>query len=124
MLEREKIEREKELNVLKKKIIVGAILSAIIFLGSFPQWFPFVPKILQNFFVLLILTTPVQFWVGAKFYNGLRIFFKYRTADMNTLISVGTLAAYFYSAAVTILPKIYPHTKIFDVGVYFDTSAI
>src|SRR3989344_3576070 len=104
MLEKEKIEREKELNNLKKKVAVGAFLSIIIFFGSFPEWFPFVPKILQNFFVLLILTTPVQFWVGAKFYSGLKILFNYRTADMNTLISIGTLVAYFYSASVTVGP--------------------
>ena len=125
MLEKEKIEREKELNSLKKKVVVGAILSVIIFLGSFPEWFPFIPKILRNHFVLLILTTPVQFWVGSKFYSGLKILFKYRTADMNTLISVGTLAAYFYSAAVTILEignwKLEIPTKS---AVYFDTSAI
>lgn len=123
MLEKEKIEREKELNNLKRKIIIGAILSAIIFLGSFPQWFPFVPQILQNFFVLLILTTPVQFWVGARFYSGLKILFKYRTADMNTLISVGTLAAYFYSAGVTFLPEFFSQGGM-EPTIYFDTSAI
>ncbi|TSC97468.1 MAG: Cu2+-exporting ATPase [Candidatus Berkelbacteria bacterium Licking1014_2] len=125
VLEREKIEREKELRNLKKKVAVGAILSVIIFLGSFPEWFPFIPKILQNYFVLLILTTPVQFWVGARFYSGLKILFKYRTADMNTLISIGTLAAYFYSAAVTILEIGNWEFKIpAQSAVYFDTSAI
>src|SRR3989344_2538052 len=122
MLEKEKIEREKELNNLKKKVVVGAFLSIIIFFGSFPEWFPFVPKILQNFFVLLILTTPVQFWVGAKFYSGLKILFKYRTADMNTLISIGTLAAYFYSAAVAFFPEFFEFAG--QAKVYFDTSAI
>ena len=126
MLEKEKIEREKELNNLKKKVAVGAFLSIIIFFGSFPEWFPFVPKILQNFFVLLILTTPVQFWVGAKFYSGLKILFKYRTADMNTLISIGTLAAYFYSAAVAFFPEFFNLAPLDAAGhyIYFDTSAI
>src|SRR3989344_2132267 len=126
MLEKEKIEREKELNNLKKKVAVCAFLSIIIFFGSFPEWFPFVPKILQNFFVLLILTTPVQFWVGAKFYSGLKILFKYRTADMNTLISIGTLAAYFYSAAVAFFPEFFNLAPLDAAGhyIYFDTSAI
>src|SRR3989344_779032 len=123
MLEKEKIEREKELNNLKKKVAVGAFLSIIIFFGSFPEWFPFVPKILRNFFVLLILTTPVQFWVGARFYGGLKLLFKYRTADMNTLIAIGTLAAYFYSAAVAFFPEFFSQGGV-EPKIYFDTSAV
>lgn len=123
MLEREKIEREKELHSLKKKITIGAILSVIIFLGSFPEWFFFVPQILRRHLILLILTAPVQFWVGLRFYSGLKILFKYKTADMNTLISVGTLAAYFYSAAVTFFPTFFSEGGI-EPKIYFDTSAI
>lgn len=123
MLEREKEEREKELLVLKRKIIVGAILSIFIFLGSFPEWFSFVPEFLSNHFVLLILTTPVQFWVGSRFYSGLKILLKYRTADMNTLIVIGTLAAYSYSAAVTFFEKFFSQSGV-EPKIYFDTSAI
>ncbi len=123
LLEKEKQERQKELSLLFKKIIVGVILSVIIFLGSFPQWFPFIPKILSNYFFLLILATPVQFWVGSRFYSGLKILFKYKTADMNTLIAVGTLAAYLYSAAVTFFPEFFSQGGI-SPKVYFDTAAI
>ena len=123
LLEQEKREREKELSVLKKKILVGAILSAIIFLGSFPEWFSFVPALFQNYFVLLILTTPVQFWVGSRFYSGLKILFKYRTADMNTLIAIGTLAAYFYSTAVIFFGDFFGRGGV-EPKIYFDTSAI
>jgi len=123
ILEKEKQEREKELSSLKKKVLIGAALSAIIFLGSFPEWFPFIPKILQNYFVLFFLTTPVQFWVGSRFYRGLLILFKYRTADMNTLIAMGTLAAYLYSSAITFFPKLFAGGG-FLLKVYFDTSAI
>ena len=119
----EKQEKEKEISDLKKKIIVGGILSLVIFSGSFPEWFPFTPEILQNYFVLLLLTTPVQFWVGARFYSGLKILFKYRTADMNTLISIGTLAAYFYSAAVAFFPEFFSQSGA-KPAIYFDTSAI
>ncbi|MBI2097880.1 MAG: copper-translocating P-type ATPase, partial [Candidatus Vogelbacteria bacterium] len=123
LLEREKQERENELSVLKKQILVGAILSVIIFLGSFPQWFAFVPEILNDYFVLFALTTPVQFWVGWRFYSGLKILFKYRTADMNTLIAVGTLAAYTYSAAVTFWGEFFSRGGV-EPKIYFDTSAI
>lgn len=123
ILEKEKKEREIELLILFKKIIIGSILSVFIFLGSFPEWFGFVPGFFNNHFLLLILTTPVQFWVGSRFYSGLKILFKYRTADMNTLIAIGTLAAYFYSAAVAFAPGFFSKGGI-EPKVYFDTSAI
>ena len=123
VLDREKIEQEKQTRMLKTKIIVGGILSVFIFLGSFPEWFSFVPKIFNNNWVLLLLTTPVQFWIGSQFYNGLKLLVKYRTADMNTLISIGTLAAYFYSAAVTIFPSFFTEGGV-TPAIYFDTSAI
>jgi len=123
MLDKEKIEREKQLKILKTKLIIGGILSLFIFLGSFPEWFSFVPKFLNNNWVLLILTTPVQFWVGWQFYSGLKLVVKYRTADMNTLIAIGTLAAYFYSVAVTIFPVFFTRGGI-TPALYFDTSAI
>lgn len=123
LLDKEKIEQEKQTKTLKTKLIVGGILSIIIFFGSFPEWFPFVPEFLTNFWLLLVLTTPVQFWVGWQFYAGLKLFVKYRTADMNTLIAVGTLAAYFYSAGVTIFPNFFIEGGVLP-AIYFDTSAI
>src|SRR3989344_4701790 len=95
ILDKEKVEREKQIKIIKRKLIVGGLLAFLIFFGSFPQWFSFVPQILNNNWVLLALTTPVQFWVGWQFYSGLKLLVNYRTADMNTLIAIGTLAAYF-----------------------------
>lgn len=123
IMDKEKAEREKQVKVLKRKLWLGSILSVLIFLGSFPEWFSFMPKILTNYWLLLVLTTPVQFWVGWQFYAGLKLLFKYRTADMNTLIAIGTLAAYFYSAAVTIFPDFFRRSGV-EPRVYFDTAAI
>jgi Cu+-exporting ATPase len=123
IFEREKKERQKKLSSLKKKVFVGGFLSFIIFLGSFSEWFDFLPKILSNNWTLMVLTIPVQFWVGLKFYSGLRLLYKYKTADMNTLISIGTLSAFFYSVAVTIFPQFFEIQGI-SGKVYFDTSAI
>lgn len=108
---------------MKRKLIIGGILAILIFFGSFPDWFSFVPKILNNNWVLLVLTTPVQFWVGSQFYSGLKLLVKYRTADMNTLIAIGTLAAYFYSAAAAFFPDFFSKDGIAP-KIYFDTSAI
>ena len=123
ILDKEKVEREKQVKTLKRKLIIGGILSFFIFLGSFPEWFSFMPAFLNSYWALFVLTTPVQFWVGWQFYSGLKLLVKYRTADMNTLIAIGTLAAYFYSTAVTIFPNFFIKGGVAP-EIYFDTSAI
>ena len=123
MIDKEKIEQDKQTKSLKTKLWVGGALSAVILLGSFSEWFPFLPELLSNNWTLLILTTPVQFWVGWQFYSGLKLLVKYRTADMNTLISIGTLSAYSYSVAVTIFPAFFMQEGL-TPSIYFDTSAI
>ncbi|MCS4541494.1 MAG: heavy metal translocating P-type ATPase [Euryarchaeota archaeon] len=119
----ERIAREKEIQTLKTKFIIGVLLSMPIFLGSFPEWFPWIPNFLNNHITLLILATPVQFWVGLQFYRGFWATLKHKTADMNTLIAVGTSAAYLYSLVVTIIPS-YFTTRGFVTQVYYDTAAI
>jgi len=123
ILDQEKVEREKQLKTLKTKLVIGGILSVFIFLGSFSGWFSFLPEFFSNNWFLLVMATPMQFWVGWQFYGGIKLLVKYRTADMNTLIAVGTLAAYFYSVAVTIFPEFFTHGGVAP-AIYFDTSAI
>ena len=123
LLDKEKVEREKQVKDIKRKLIIGGALSLFIFIGSFPEWFSFAPSFLNNNWVLFLLTTPVQFWVGWQFYSGLKLLVKYRTADMNTLIAIGTLAAYFYSASVTIAPEFFAKSGA-PSAIYFDTSAV
>jgi len=79
-----------------------------------------------RYLILLLLTIPVQFWVGSQFYKGITIVFKYKMADMNTLVALGTLFAFIYSLVVTIFvlfPNLFANIKI-EQAVYFDTSAI
>jgi Cu+-exporting ATPase len=68
---------------------------------------------------MFILATPVQFVAGRQFYIGAYKALRNRTANMDTLIAVGTSAAYFYSVAAVFLPG----TVVFD-HVYFDSSAM
>jgi cation transport ATPase len=119
--DREREARRRETNTLRLKFIVSAVLSVPLFLGSFPEWFPWVPALLQNPWILLVLTTPVQFWAGAQFYRGMFASLRHRTADMNTLIAVGTSAAYFYSLAVILFPRVFPEGTR---ALYLDTAAI
>jgi Cu+-exporting ATPase len=119
--DREKQARDGELKKLKTKFVAGAILTAVIFLGAFPEWFPWIPSILQNPLILLVLATPVQFWVGSQFYSGFFTATRNKTADMNTLIAVGTSAAYFYSAAVALFPAVFVPEGAMP-SLYFDTA--
>jgi len=119
----EKAAREREIQTLQTKLIVGVALTVPVFLGSFPEWFPWVPQPLTNFWTLLILTTPVQFWVGAQFYRGFWAALRHKTSDMNTLIVVGTSAAYLYSAAMTLSPEFFRSRGVVP-AVYFDTAAV
>jgi Cu+-exporting ATPase len=118
----ERIIREKEYQKLKRKFVFGLIISIIVFIGSL-EWFPGVPKILTNYFLLWILATPVQFWAGWQFYRGAWGAFRHRNADMNTLIAVGTSAAYLYSVSAILFPSFFKSGGI-EPKVYFDTSAI
>ncbi|MDP2726727.1 MAG: copper-translocating P-type ATPase, partial [Dehalococcoidia bacterium] len=74
-------------------------------------------------YVLWALATPVQFWVGWRFYKGAWAGLKHLTTDMNTLIAVGTSAAYFYTAAA-ILAHAISGTHLLGHAMYFDTAAI
>jgi Cu+-exporting ATPase len=115
--------RKKEYNTLRIKFFIGAILGLIIFFGSMPHWFPWVPPLLNNYFVLWALATPVQFWIGGQFYRGAWSAFRHKNADMNTLISVGTSAAYLYSVFAAVFPSFFEAGGI-RPEVFFDTSAM
>ncbi len=71
-------------------------------------------------YILFALATPVQFIAGHQFYIGTYYALRNRRANMDTLIALGSSAAYFYSVVVVFLPDLiplHPHT-------YFDTSAM
>ncbi len=121
--DREKAAHAAKVKDLRIKIAVGAILSIPVFFGSYPSLFPWVPDIIQDFIVLWVLTTPVQFWVGWQFYRGTWAALKHKTSDMNTLIAVGTSAAYLYSVGLILLPEFFEAHGVAR-EVYFDTSTI
>jgi Cu+-exporting ATPase len=122
-MEQQRAAHDAHLRRLRLKIAVGALISIPVFFGSYPSLFPWVPEVLKNFVVLWALTTPVQFWVGWQFYKGAWAALKHRSADMNTLIAVGTSAAYLYSIALILFPRFFEAQGIAR-EVYFDTSTI
>jgi Cu+-exporting ATPase len=119
-LDAERAAREAEQRREKIKFVVGAVLSAPVLLGGMSHILPWVPAALQNPWLLLILTTPVQFWVGWQFHRGFLHDLRYRNASMSTLVSVGTSAAYFFSVAVTLWPHAFPPHGV----TYYDVSAV
>ncbi len=73
--------------------------------------------------LLLVLTTPVMIVSGKRFFVPAWKLAKHFSADMNTLVAVGTGAAFFYSAAVVLFPHWFPAgTNLYDV--YFDSAAV
>ncbi|MGB3206147.1 MAG: heavy metal translocating P-type ATPase [Crinalium sp.] len=109
---------------LKQKVIFGAVISLVLVIGSIPAMtklhIPLIPTWLHNSWVQLILTTPVVFWCGKSFFVGAWKAFKRHAADMNTLIALGTGAAYLYSLFVTIFPTILGLKS----DVYYETAAV
>ena len=119
--DREKEERAARDRLLRLKVLVGAALSAPVLVGSMPEVFPWAPAALQNPWVLLALTTPVQLWVGAEFHLGFLRDLRYRTTSMNALVSIGTSAAYLFSLAVTVWPHAFMTTGAMP---YYEASAL
>jgi P-type Cu+ transporter len=126
IVEKEQREREAAYLSLKNKVITGAVLTIPIFLLM--QWNSLgLSKLIEipqqvNFFLQMMLATPVQFWIGRQFYTGAVAAARHRTTNMNTLIAVGTSAAYVYSIIATFFPSVF-EIKGYMAHVYFDTSA-
>jgi Cu+-exporting ATPase len=106
------IASQRETNSLKKRFIFALAFGVIIMILSMG------PDFTGRVYLLWAMATPVQFWAGLRFYRGMWGALKHRTADMNTLIAVGTSAAYLYSCVVVLLPS------AGIIGIYFDTSSI
>src|SRR2546425_3080790 len=71
---------------------------------------------------LAVVTLPVVLWSGQQFYKGMWSGFKHRTADMNTLIGVGTAGAYLYSLVATFLPGLFTRAGL-PADVYYEAVA-
>jgi Cu+-exporting ATPase len=153
-VERERIARAREVRSLAQRFALAAVVAVVTMLGSMllmggpadatvkqidllgrvlmpvamrlqtaltgrvpldPQWI----KV-----VLALLTLPVVVWSGAQFYRGTWSGFRHRTADMNTLIGVGTGAAFLYSLVATVAPGLFTSAGL-TADVYYEAvSAI
>ena len=112
----------KEYRRLRSDFLLAAALTVLILIGSLPMMLGFMPPLPGGWLnlALLVLATPVQFWAGRRFYRGAYGAIRHGQANMNTLVVLGTSAAYLYSAFATLAPGLFAGRA----DVYFDTSAL
>ena len=112
--------REAEINKQRHLLIVGLVFTIPLFLISMSRDLGLLPPQLAAApwldWLLLVLATPVQFYVGWDYYVGAYKSLRNGSANMDVLIVMGSSAAYFYSLTV-VLGIIPGHT-------YFETSAV
>ncbi len=112
---------------LSQKVWIGAAISILLVVGSVLAMtgiqLPIVPMWLHNGWLQAALTAPVQFWCGKSFYINAWKALKRRTATMDTLIVLGTSAAYLYSLLVTAFPQILTYQGLTPES-YYETAAV
>lgn len=110
----QKEEKKKELNKLRRKVIISLVLGGMIVVGGFTG---------LSSWVQLLLAIPVQFWAGLDFYKATLPALRHRTANMDTLVALGTTVAFGYSVFVTFLPQVVEKIGMEPMP-YFDVSTV
>ncbi len=145
-VERERARRKLETGRLRWRFVAAALAAALTMVGSmplmdgmdakggdifarlmaplsetlrtlFPQLYDLPHDLLR--LGMLAITIPVLLWCGRQFYVAAWSGLKHRTADMNTLIAVGTGAAFLYSAVATLIPAVFSGAGL-PADVYFE----
>ncbi len=104
---------EREMRGLKISLMISWPLTIVVILLTYVMHFGY------GDYVMLLLASVVQFYAGQRFYAGIIDAIKNRSANMDTLIAIGTSAAWSYSVVLVGFPNIFPAG-----GVYFDTSTL
>ncbi len=104
---------EKEYLRLMKRFWFAAIISIPVLITAYPKFIPVVrdwpmATLRLAWFGAALLTLPVLFWSGSDFFTGAWAALKHRSANMNTLIALGTGAAWLYSTFAILFPQHLP----------------
>lgn len=119
----EEIIKKHEYKDLKKRLTFSAVLTSLILIDMFSHLFYHVENRTVINYILFALTTPVVFYGGGRFFKSFFAGIRHLSADMNTLIAIGTGSAYLYSVVATFYPKLF--TSIGKApDVYYETSAV
>ncbi|THG31022.1 heavy metal translocating P-type ATPase [Naasia lichenicola] len=122
--EQEAAEHSAEIEDLRRRILVGAVLTLPVFLSVMAHdlfgatWVP--PLLLAPWFQFL-LVTPVMFYTGWPVHRTGWLALTHRAAEMNSLITLGTIAAYGFSLVATFFPSLLP---VEARGVYFEAVGV
>ncbi|MEZ5077286.1 MAG: heavy metal translocating P-type ATPase [Solirubrobacterales bacterium] len=103
--------RREEIADLSRRVAVGAVLTApVLFAMMASELFDatWVPGFLLNHWFQLAMITPVMFYTGWPIHRTGWLSLAHRSADMNSLVAIGTAAAYSYSLFVTLFPGLLP----------------
>ena len=118
--DKEAAERAAERGDLIRRLVVAAVLTfPVVFAMMAHEFFhpSWLPAFLLNRWLQLALITPVMFYAGWPIHRTGWLTLRHRTADMNTLITIGTIAAFTYSLVVTVAPGALPENLR---AVYFE----
>ncbi len=116
----EAAERRAEVRDLTRRVVVGAVLTAPVLVGVMgaellhASW---IPSVLTDPWFSLALIAPVMGWVGWPIHRSGWLGLAHRSPDMNSLITLGTTAAFLYSLVVTLAPSLAPESLR---GVYYE----
>ncbi|MFQ6029213.1 MAG: HAD-IC family P-type ATPase, partial [Dehalococcoidia bacterium] len=127
--ELERLAKVQEIRSFRNRFLFAITGGVLLLLGTF-HLFPWVPPLLElEFypFLLWAVATPVQFWAGWTFYTSGLAALRHGTANMHTLIALGTSVAYGYSVVIVLLGAFAPQilaSQGIGTAVYFDTSAL
>jgi len=116
---------EREERLLWRKLLFAAVIGLILMVLGQYQRLPLISDLPMASITVssFLLATPVQLWAGWQFYTGAWSRAKHLGADMNTLIAVGTSAAYLYSVVATFAPGLIESADV-KAEVYYDTAAV
>ncbi|MFQ6058916.1 MAG: cation transporter, partial [Anaerolineae bacterium] len=124
--DKEAEEREKEYRSLFNKFLFAAIVSVPVVATAYPQFVPLLRDLPMGTLRLIwgvmgLLTLPVLLWSGSGFFRGAWSAFRHRAANMNTLIALGTAAAWLYSGVTVLAPGIFPEGT---AEPFYDVAAV
>lgn len=106
-----KISRNDEIRKERNRFILSLILATpVLILSMILMDKSFTSRVVQS-----LLAGVIQFYIGFRFYRGAWYAMRNKTADMDTLVAIGTSAAFFYSLATT---------YIIEGDVFYETSAL
>jgi Cu+-exporting ATPase len=112
-VDKQQIEQEKEYRRLMSRFWLAAVISIPVLIIAYARYLPIVkdwsePTLRLAWGASALLTLPVLFWSGSDFFTGAWAALKHRAANMNTLIALGTAAAWLYSTSTVLFPGIFP----------------